>query len=86
MGTLMLVFLLLAIAINLYGSIFVYRRTDVEQAQKIAQIIVIWIVPIMFAVGMILFYKSEDKSSRYGRKKSNDAFPSNCIASAESVD
>ncbi len=56
----MLVFLL---TINCWVSFFVSRRDDLEIKQKLYQIILIWILPIIGAFGLFIFYKTQDKKA-----------------------
>ena len=44
-------------------TIVVIRRDDLEVFQKVAQAIIIWLVPFAAAIGIWLFYRSSDKHS-----------------------
>ncbi|MDM7861646.1 hypothetical protein QTP81_13680 [Alteromonas sp. ASW11-36] len=46
--------------INLYVSVFLCRRDDLERIQKGLQVLIVWLIPLLGAVGLWLFYKNED--------------------------
>tara|TARA_Y100000588_G_C13912933_1_gene777997 strand:- start:292 stop:588 length:297 start_codon:yes stop_codon:yes gene_type:complete len=46
--------------LNLVVSIYLAKRTDLEAFQKIAQIIIVWLIPVFAAVGLWLFHRSQD--------------------------
>jgi hypothetical protein len=49
------------VLLSLLVSFHVVRRDDLEPAQKVAQSIVIWVIPFIAAIGIWLFHRSEDK-------------------------
>ncbi|QUM88860.1 hypothetical protein HWV03_08640 [Moritella sp. 36] len=46
--------------INLAASVYLAKRDDLETFQKVAQIILVWLIPIVAAIGLWLFYRSQD--------------------------
>ncbi|MCG7563072.1 hypothetical protein [Pseudoalteromonas sp. McH1-42] len=42
------------------GISLIGRRHDLERFQKVAQIIIIWLIPVVAAIGLWAFYKSHD--------------------------
>jgi hypothetical protein len=57
------VLLIVLCQLNLYVSIFISRRDDLIKFQKIAQIIIVWLIPIIAAVGLWLFHRNSDLES-----------------------
>ena len=56
-------FLIAVFLLNLYVSIFIAKRDDLEQFQKTAQIILVWLIPIIAAIGLWVFHRSNDNDS-----------------------
>jgi len=48
------------VILNLVVSIYLLKRNDLEQFQKVAQIIVVWLIPYAGAIGLWLFNRSQD--------------------------
>ncbi|MGQ8365839.1 hypothetical protein [Glaciecola sp. 1036] len=46
--------------LNLYVSVLLIRRDDLEQIQKILQILLVWLIPLLGAIGIWLLIKSQD--------------------------
>ena len=47
--------------LNLIVSVLLIKRDDLEVFQKVAQVILVWLIPLFAAVGLWLFYRSQDK-------------------------
>jgi len=63
--------LIILCLLNLFVSGFISRRDDLERFQKIAQIIMVWLIPIIGAIGLWTFNRSNDgnkKNTPEGRK------------------
>ncbi|RYV02058.1 hypothetical protein SOPP22_10805 [Shewanella sp. OPT22] len=56
------IILLLAIILNVFVSISTFRRDDFDKGQKIAQVVLIWIIPFVAAIGIWIFHRSFDDS------------------------
>jgi len=54
-------FIAILVVLNLIASIYIVRRDDLEKSQKIIQIVVIWVIPLIAAIGLWLFHKNSDK-------------------------
>jgi hypothetical protein len=52
------------IVLNIAVSIFLIRRDDLEKFQKIAQIIVVWLIPFIGAIGLWIFNRSQDDDNK----------------------
>jgi hypothetical protein len=52
---------LVVIILNVVVSIFLLRRYDLETIQKISQIVIVWLVPFIGAIGLWLFNRSHDE-------------------------
>jgi Mn2+/Fe2+ NRAMP family transporter len=50
----------LAVVLNTIVSILVGKRDDLSLFQKIAQILIIWLVPFLAAIGIFLLNKDYD--------------------------
>ncbi len=48
------------VLINSYVSIFLLRRDDLESIQKVLQIVIVWLIPLIGAIGLWLFHRSQD--------------------------
>lgn len=55
------IFLVVLIVLNLVASIFIMFRDDLEKVQKSVQIIIIWFVPFIAAIGLLIFHITNDK-------------------------
>ncbi len=54
--------LLVIVLSNSVASVIVANQSDIDRPQKIAQIIVIWILPPLFALGVIWLYFKQKKA------------------------
>lgn len=54
------VFVAIILILNMLVSVFIGRRHDLERFQKFAQIIIVWLIPVVAAIGLWAFYKSQD--------------------------
>lgn len=46
--------------LNIIATFVIVRRSEIPKKRKVAQIIFVWLIPIVAAVFVILFYKNED--------------------------
>lgn len=53
----------IAVILNLSITIFIARRDDMDRFQKAAQITIAWLIPILAAIGLWLFHRSNDDNS-----------------------
>jgi len=81
--------LLIAFILNTIVTVIVARRSDLDIFQRNAQIIIIWVVPYIAAIGIWLFHRSNDhvpaskKPLGGGPRDSIDLGPSNGIGSGD---
>ena len=54
----------LLVLFNILISIVIYKRNDFETFQKVAQIVLVWLLPVIGGAGILIFYKSIDKPIR----------------------
>lgn len=55
---------IVALAIlNFSVSIYLFKRNDLDRFQKIAQVIVVWLIPFIGAIGLWLFNRSHDSDN-----------------------
>lgn len=54
--------------LNIAVSFFLSRRDDLETVQKIAQTIIVWLIPFLGAVGLWLFNRSQDAETSKPQK------------------
>jgi len=50
--------------INILVSVYLYKKDDLEHFQKVAQIIVVWLLPFVGAIGLWLFHRSQDDDNK----------------------
>ncbi len=61
------VFILLSLVVlNLSVSILIVRRPDLDSFQKVAQIAMVWVIPVIAAIGLWLFHRSNDDDNPGG--------------------
>ena len=48
------------VVLNLAISFFLAKRDDLNYFQKLAQIVIVWVVPFVGAIGLWLFNRSQD--------------------------
>ena len=63
MDSLLITFTVL-VFLNIIVSIYLYKRSDLDKFQKIAQTVVVWLFPFVGAIGMWLFNRSQDDSNK----------------------
>jgi formate hydrogenlyase subunit 3/multisubunit Na+/H+ antiporter MnhD subunit len=56
----LLIALAIAAILNIAVSIFIARRDDLEKSQKAWQILIIWLVPYIAAIGLWLVNRGHD--------------------------
>ena len=54
------IFILTVILLNITVSIFLVRRSDLDTIQKVSQIIIVWLIPIVAAIGLWLLNRNHD--------------------------
>ena len=54
--------------LNCLVSISLARRDDLDITQKIAQIVVVWIIPFIGAAGLWIFHRSQDLPVKKDRR------------------
>ncbi|MBB1385366.1 hypothetical protein H5119_07435 [Pseudoalteromonas sp. SG45-5] len=47
--------------LNVIVSEFLVKRDDLEVFQKAAQILLVWLIPLFAAIGLWLFYRTQDR-------------------------
>ena len=55
------IILIVLCLLNLSVCVFLSQREDLEIVQKVAQIIIVWFVPFLGALGLYVFHRSQDK-------------------------
>lgn len=60
------------VLLNSYVSIFLLRRDDLESIQKVLQIVIVWLIPLIAAIGLWLFHRSQDDNDN--NKPGTDSF------------
>lgn len=54
------------VVLNLSVSILIVRRADLDSFQKAAQIGIVWIIPVIAAIGLWFFHRSNDDNNSGG--------------------
>lgn len=55
------IFVLIVFVLNIAVSVFLAGRIDLDKTQKIFQIAIVWIIPIVAAIGLWLLNRSHDE-------------------------
>jgi len=63
MNNLLLFFLITALVLNLFVSVLICKREDLEHKQKFFQVLLIWSVPFIVAIGLLIFYSTQDQTA-----------------------
>ena len=61
-----LISLAILVVLNIAVSIYLYKRDDLENFQKIAQIVIVWLIPFVGAIALWLFNRSQDDNKPSG--------------------
>ena len=75
-SSVLLAILIATVISNILVTVFIVTLDDYEPVQKIAQVVIIWLVPLVGAIGLWLFHRdSGDRRSGGGsfRGGSNDS-------------
>ena len=51
---------LIAVLLNIAASVFLARRKDLDKTQKTIQIVIVWLIPFLAAIGLWLLNRSHD--------------------------
>ena len=51
---------LIAVLLNIAASVFLARRKDLDKTQKTFQIVIVWLIPFLAAIGLWLLNRSHD--------------------------
>ena len=54
--------------LNIFVSVFLCKRDDLELVQKVAQVIIVWLVPVFGAIGLWWFHHGQDIDVRKASK------------------
>ena len=71
MSDLLLITLAIVIALNVITTFMAIRRSEFTPFQKNAQLLLIWLVPLVASISLLVFYRSMDDKTH--RKSSGDA-------------
>ncbi len=63
------IFIIVGILIlcNIYVSYLLYRKDDLDRVQKISQAILVWLFPLLGAIGIWQFNREDDIPKRRSR-------------------
>lgn len=50
--------------LNIIVSTYLYKRDDLNTFQKVAQIVVVWLIPFAGAIGLWLFNRGQDDNDK----------------------
>ena len=50
--------------LNIIVSIYLYKRDDLDQLQKVVQIVVVWLIPFVGAISLWLFNRGHDEDNK----------------------
>ena len=60
--TLLFAITLILLCLNVFATLLIYRDEYSEKAQRVAQLLFVWLVPIIGAIAVWGLYRSEEKS------------------------
>jgi len=63
-------FIIVLVILNLVVSIFVFTREDLDRFQKVAQTIIVWVVPVLGGISIWLFNRSRSDVYRPPKSRS----------------
>ncbi len=52
------------IVLNVAVSFYLYKRDDLDNFQKVAQIVIVWLIPFVGAIALWLFNRSQDNDNK----------------------
>jgi len=61
-----LIGIVILIVLNIAVSIYLYKRDDLDNFQKIAQIVIVWLIPFVGAIALWIFNRSQDDNKPSG--------------------
>jgi hypothetical protein len=59
------------ILLNFVVTIYICKRDDLNRFQKVAQSILVWLIPIFAAIGLWVFHRNSDKNDVKHMKNGN---------------
>lgn len=65
----LVIIVVIVIALNLFVSVYLAKRDDLNRFQKVAQILIVWLVPLVGALGLWQFHRSQDNESIQAHKR-----------------
>ena len=77
MDSSILIIISLLILLNVFVSIYIFRHDSLDQFQKVGQIIIVWLIPLVGAVGLFLFLRSQDEQIPRAKPTFGGGPPSN---------
>ena len=54
------IFVSIVFVLNTAVSVFLARRIDLDKTQKVSQIVIVWLIPVVAAIGLWLLNRSHD--------------------------
>jgi len=76
MNSTILIIIVTLILLNIFVSIYLFRRDSLDQFQKIAQTILVWLIPFIGAIVLWLFHRSQDDEITRSKPKFGGDSPS----------
>mgnify|MGYP000565696144 FL=1 len=52
------------IVLNVAVSLYLYKREDLDNFQKVSQLILVWLIPFFGAIALWLFNRSQDDDDK----------------------
>lgn len=54
------------LVLNVFASVYIARRNDLDTFQKTAQVVIVWLIPFIAAIGLWVFHRGNDDDSSGG--------------------
>ena len=59
---------IIGLVLNVLVTIFLLSRADLGKSQKVGQIVIVWLIPLLGAIGIWLLNKSHDDRSEASKR------------------
>ena len=59
----LVVSIVVLVFLNVFVSIYLFKRTDLDRFQKVAQATIVWLIPFIGAIGLWLLSRSHDSDN-----------------------
>jgi hypothetical protein len=65
-------FACVAVVMNILVSIDIIKRRGLERFQIVGQIVLVWVIPFLAAIGIVLLYRSQERPTHSAGSVTHD--------------